>query len=278
MSIMKKYVDVVLCYDFDGTLAAGNMQEYGFMKRLNVSPSDFWAKSDAMAAENSADKNLCYMKCMIEEAKKQKKPFKREDFVECGKDVVFFKGVEDWFDRINAYALQKGIRISHYIISSGLQEMVEGTSIAKNFKQIYASSFMYNEYGEADWPRRTVNYTDKTQYLFRINKGCLDPSDDKVNAPMDLEDRPVPFEHMIYFGDGDTDVPCMAMVKREGGHSIAVFQPYKKKSKERANRLFDENRVNIFAQADYSAGKKIDRYVKAVINKIAADSKLVDFK
>ncbi|MBP3546798.1 MAG: haloacid dehalogenase-like hydrolase [Alphaproteobacteria bacterium] len=275
--MMKKYVDVALIYDFDGTLAAGNMQEYGFLKMLNIAPEIFWSKCDKMTQQESADSNLSYMRCMLEEAKARKVAFRREDFVKCGDDITFFKGVEEWFDRINAYALQKGIRLSHYIISSGLEEIALGSKIAKNFKQIYASSYMYDEYGAAVWPARVVNYTDKTQYLFRINKGCLDPLDKSVNSPMAIEDRPVPFSHMIYFGDGDTDVPCMSMIKRLGGYCISVFQPYNKKAKSRAERLFEEGRVNIFAPADYSAGKKIDRYVKNVVNKIASDAKLTNF-
>ena len=275
---MKKLIEVAICYDFDGTLAAGNMQEYGFLKRLKITPAEFWAKSDAMAAKYNADSNLCYMKCMLEEAKAQKKAFRREDFVDCGKDITFFEGVEEWFERINAYALSKGILLSHYIISSGLEEMVEGSKIAKHFKKLYASTFIYNEYGEAEWPARVVNYTDKTQYLFRINKGCLDPQDRSVNAKMAHEDRPVPFDHMIYFGDGDTDVPSMSMVKGFGGYAVAVYQPYRSKSKARAKKLFDDGRVDIYAQADYSAGKKIDRYIKRVLSKIASDEKLVDFK
>lgn len=275
---MKKLVEVAICYDFDGTLAAGNMQEYGFLKRLNISPKEFWAKSDAMAAQYNADNNLCYMKCMLEEAKARKQAFKREDFVDCGKDIAFFEGVEEWFERINAYALPKGILLSHYIISSGLEEIVEGTRIAKHFKKLYASTFIYNEYGEAEWPARIVNYTDKTQYLFRINKGCLDPSDRSVNAVMSHDDRPVPFNHIIYFGDGDTDVPSMSMVKKFGGYAVAVYQPYRSKSKARAKKLFEDGRVNIYAQADYSAGKKIDRFVKNVLGKIASDKKLENFK
>lgn len=275
---MKKMTQVAFCYDFDGTLAAGNMQEYGFMRRLGVTPEEFWKKSDEMAKEFSADNNLCYMKCMLDEAKARKIAFRREDFVACGQDIALFKGVTEWFDRINAYALSKGVVISHYLISSGLQEIVEGTPIASKFSQLYASTFMYNGYGEAEWPARVVNYTSKTQYLFRINKGCFDVTDNKsVNCVMPEDERPVPFDHMVYFGDGDTDVPCMSMIKRLGGYCVAVYQPHKHGAKDRAAKYLHDGRVNIFAPADYSAGKKIDRYVKKVIDKLAADAKLEQF-
>lgn len=272
---MKKNISIALCYDFDGTLAAGNMQEYGFLKRLGMTPKEFWGKSDKLAAENNADHILCYMKCMLEEAKARKIPFKYEDFIACGKDVRLFPGVEDWFERINAYGAKKGIEVKHYLISSGLAEIVEGTPIAKYFEKLYACSFMYNGYGEAEWPARIVNYTDKTQYLFRINKGCLDPNDEKgVNAVMPQEERPLPFNRMIYFGDGDTDVPSMATVKRNGGHCIAVYQPRKKGAPKKAQKFLDDGRVNFVAPADYSDGKKIDKCVKYIIDKIAAEKKL----
>ena len=274
-----KKLQVALCYDFDGTLAAGNMQEYGFMDRLSVTPEAFWAKSAALAKQHSADKILCYMKCMLEEAKARKIPFRREDFVECGKDVALFKGVIDWFDRINAYAQSKGVEISHFLISSGLQEIVEGTPIAGKFKKLYASTFMYNEYGEAEWPARNIDYTGKTQYVFRINKGCLDVCDSvSVNRKMSQEERPVPLSHMIYFGDGDTDVPCMSMIKGGGGYCVAVYQPHKHGAKEAAQQYLDDERVDIIAPADYSEGKKIDLFVKQVIDTLAAEYKLRSFE
>ena len=276
--MMKKnnYCDeLVFCFDFDGTLIKGNMQEPKFIKQLGLTPVQFWSLVDKQTREHSADSVLSYMKCMLDEAKSRKIAFKREDFVACGNDITFFDGVTDWFERINQYAAKKGIKVSYYIISSGLQEMIEGTSIAKYFKKVYASSFMYNEYGQAVWPARIVNYTDKTQYLFRINKGCLDPMDVLgVNKVMPNEERPIPFSNMVYFGDGDTDVPCMSMIKNFGGYCFAVYPPNKKGAKDRAMRFYNDGRVNFVAPADYSAGKKIDKCVKSIIDKFAAEKKL----
>lgn len=269
---------VAVCYDFDGTLAAGNMQEYGFMKRLQITPEAFWQKSDEWAKENNADRNLSYMKLMLDEAKTRHIAFRKEDFAKCGEDLSYFKGVKEWFNRVNAYALSKGIILEHYIISSGLEEILDGSEIAKEFKKMYACRFAYNEYGEAVWPARIVGYTEKTQYLFRINKGCLDPNDMSVNALMPKDERPVPFEHMIYFGDGETDIPSMSMVKRMGGYAVAVYQPRCQSSKARASQLYEDGRVNIYAPADYSENHKLDRYVKHVIDKIASDGKVKDFK
>ncbi|MBQ8869884.1 MAG: haloacid dehalogenase-like hydrolase [Alphaproteobacteria bacterium] len=268
--------EIAICYDFDGTLIKGNMQEPTFIKeKLGLTPNEFWSIADKQTLEQSADSTLSYMKCMLDEAKSRKLAFKRDDFVACGENMLFFKGVTTWFERINEYAAQKGIKVSHYIISSGLQEMVEGTKIAKYFTKIYASSFMYDEYGRAVWPDRIVNYTDKTQYLARINKGCLDPMDIKgVNKAMPKEKRPVPYSQMIYFGDGETDVPSMSMIKNHGGYCFAVYTPNKKGAKEKASCFLTDGRVDFVVPADYSAGKRIEKSVKGIIDKIAADKKL----
>lgn len=272
---MNTITDVAFCYDFDGTLIKGNMQEHKFIKLLGRTATQFWEDVDKQTKEQCADSILSYMKFMLDEASAKKIAFKREDFVDCGREMLFFKGVTTWFERINEYAAKKGIRISHYIISSGLQEMIEGSKIAKYFTKIYASSFMYDEYGRAVWPARIVNYTDKTQYIARINKGCLDPMDVKgVNKAMPKEERPVPFEHIIYFGDGDTDIPSMSMVKNHGGFCFAVYPPNKKGAKDRALHLLTDGRVNFVLPADYSAGKRIDKCVKCIIDKIAVDQKL----
>lgn len=273
---MKKVI-VAICYDFDGTLAWSNMQEYGFMQRLNVSPKDFWAKCDKLVKQTSADKNLAYMKVMLDEAKAQDMAFRREDFAECGKNIKLFKGVEEWFDQINAYADKKNIRIEHYLISSGLEEIVAGTPIYKKFRKVFAGSFIYNAYGEAIWPARTVNYTEKTQYLFRINKDLLDYADD-VNVAMPENQRRVPFTRMIYFGDGLTDVPAMSMLKAKGGYRVAVYPPRKTSAKHTAEGLLADGRVNLVARADYSKGEDIDRYVKRVIDKIDAERQLSRYK
>ena len=272
--------EVAFCYDFDGTLIKGNMQEPTFIReKLGITPDEFWYKADKQTLEQSSDSILSYMRLMIDEARSRKLALRREDFVDCGRNMLFFKGVTTWFERINEYAAQKGIKVSHYIISSGLQEMIEGTKIAKYFSKIYASSYMYDEYGAAVWPARIVNYTDKTQYLARINKGCLDPMDVKgVNKAIPKDQRPIPYENMVYFGDGDTDVPSMSMVKRHGGHCFAVYPPNKKGGKDKASHLLTDGRVDFVVPADYSAGKRIENCAKAIIDKIAADKQLNKLK
>lgn len=267
---------MAICYDFDGTLSPGNMQEYDFMKALGIKNSKkFWDKAQAIAKEQNADSIASYMQLMIQASLEKNLPFKRETFKNYGKNIDLYKGVEEWFERITEYARKRGISLKHYIISSGIKEIIEGTKIAKNFAKVYASSFMYGPNGGATWPAIVLNYTSKTQYLFRINKGCEDISDNtKINDYVPPQERPIPFTNMIYIGDGSTDIPCMTIVKRDGGHSIAVYKSGSSGAKDKAKHLVDDNRVNVVLPADYSPDKQIDVYVKAVIDKIAADNYL----
>ena len=265
-------VKMAICYDFDGTLAPGNMQEYGFIEKLDMTPDEFWKKSNQLAKTKKVDNILAYMYQMREEALDKNVAFTKKDLTDYAAKVELFEGVEKWFSRINAYAQKKGVQLEHYIISSGLKEMVEGTKIAPFFTEIFASSFMYDKKGMALWPALVVNYTNKTQFLYRINKGCLDVSDnDKINRHMNDEDKPIPFENMIYIGDGDTDIPSMKTVKREGGHTIAVYQKHNKK---KVKSLLGIERADIIAPADYRAEKPIDVFVKSVIDKVVTDSNL----
>lgn len=268
----KQLPTVALLYDFDNTLCTKDMQEYGFIPSLDISAKEFWSQSNSLAKEEKMDRILACMYQMVRQARAKRLPIRRETFVGLGEAVDFFPGVEQWFERINAYALSCGMRAEHFIISSGLKEIIEGCSLASAFKEIYACEFHYDENGVADWPKNVVNYTAKTQFLFRINKGVLDISDDEsLNEYRDQEERPVPFRNMLYFGDGMTDVPCMKLVKLNGGKSIAV---YKNRQKFKAAKLLKDDRVDFIAYADYTQGSELDILVKDIIGKIAADDKL----
>ena len=267
----QKQIPMAIAYDFDGTLSPGNMQEYGFMRKLGYKdPSEFWSKCGELSRKQQADSVLAYMKTMLDESAKKGVSFSRKDFRDYGRSVRLFKGVSTWFSRINAYAAERGICIKHYIISSGLKEMIEGTSIAKEFDKIFASSFMYDEKDQAFWAGVAINYTTKTQFLFRINKGCLDINDNKgINHYLPQRKRAVPFSQMVYIGDGTTDIPCMRVVKSSGGYAIAVYQ-----DKKQPQNLIQEGRVNIAAHADYSPNSAIDKYVKSIIDKIVVEHRL----
>ena len=266
---------IALIYDFDGTLAAGNMQEYDFIPAVGKSNIEFWDESNRLAQEQDADQILTYMALMIHEAQAKGLSLRREAFQESGKRVELFPGVVEWFDRINAYGAEHGVRVLHYINSSGLKEIIEGTPIADKFRKIYACSFLYNVDGIAYWPGVAVNYTNKTQFIFKINKGVESVYDTKlVNRYMEEKQRPVPFSRMIYFGDGTTDIPCMRLVKNFGGHSIAVYNPKDEEKRCDMNTLIRDNRVNHVCPADYNEGAEIDIVVKAIIDKCVADHKL----
>ncbi|MBQ1253274.1 MAG: haloacid dehalogenase-like hydrolase [Alistipes sp.] len=266
---------VALIYDFDGTLSPGNMQEYDFIPAVGKSNKEFWNDANVLAETQDADPVLTYMSRMIQEAQSKGLSLRREAFQESGRHIVYYNGVEGWFPRMNAYAAERGIRLLHYINSSGMKEIIEGTSIAHEFKRIYACSFLYNVDGIAYWPAVAVNYTNKTQFIFKINKG-VEPVYDtfKVNQYMEENQRPVPFKRMIYVGDGTTDIPCMRLVKNYGGHSIAVYNPENKSKRKEMNTLIRDNRVNYVCPADYTAGSEMDVLVKAIIDKIAADLRL----
>ena len=266
---------VALIYDFDGTLAPGNMQEYDFIPAVGKSNKDFWNDANVLAETQDADPVLAYMARMIQEAQSKGLSLRREAFQESGRNIRYYKGVEEWFSRMNAYAAERGIHLIHYINSSGMKEIIEGTSIAHEFKHIYACSFLYNVDGIAYWPAVAVNYTNKTQFIFKINKGVESVYDTRmVNQYMEENLRPVPFKRMIYVGDGMTDIPCMKLVKNYGGHSIAVYNPEDKGKRKEMNTLIRDNRVNFVCAADYSDGSEMDTVVKSIMDKIAADLRL----
>ena len=266
---------VALIYDFDGTLAPGNMQEYDFIPAVGKSNKEFWTDANVLAETQDADPVLAYMARMIQEAQSKGLSLRREAFQESGRNIRYYKGVEKWFSRMNAYAAERGIHLIHYINSSGMKEIIEGTSIAHEFKHIYACSFLYNVDGIAYWPAVAVNYTNKTQFIFKINKGVESVYDTRmVNQYMEENMRPVPFKRMIYVGDGMTDIPCMKLVKNYGGHSIAVYNPEDKGKRKEMNTLIRDNRVNFVCAADYSDGSEMDTVVKSIMDKIAADLRL----
>lgn len=264
-----------LMYDFDKTLSTEDMQDYGFIPELGMSAPEFWGEVDRLTDTQQMDSILAYMYLMVQKCREKNIRMTRGKFVELGKGIEFFPGVEDWFGRINAIADEIGVQAEHYIVSSGIKEIIEGTSIAREggFKRIYACEFMYDENGVIRWPKVAVNYTAKTQFLFRINKGVLDidsRSAGALNRYTPDKDRRIPFSNMIYVGDGLTDVPCMRLVKAYGGQSIAVYN--KEKSKDTADYLLSTGRVNFCAEADYTRGGEMEKIFTVVLKKIKAVS------
>lgn len=264
---------LAICYDFDRTLSPGDMQAQGFIQSVGEDVNEFWRQSNELAEKNDMDMNLAYMLTMVKKAR-GKFYVTKKALSEYGAKIKLYDGVEDWFGRINSYGGERGIAVEHYIISSGLKEMIEGTAIARHFKKIYASSFLFDEYGTPEWPAQTINYTNKTQFLFRIEKGCLNINDHAgVNEYIPPEKIRVPLRNIVYLGDSDTDIPCMKLVNSYGGHSIGVYDG-KSGNRQKVYRLLKHNRIRYFAAADYTEGGEIDLLVKEIIDKTAAFEKL----
>ena len=300
---------VAICYDFDKTLSPDNMQAQGYLQAINYeNQNEFWKETMELALSHEMDSTLAWMYLMLRGAR-GKEIFRREMLERYGAGVELYKGVagnaasgssegsgaagaasdshctgnsagctgegagESWFARMRRYGEERGIIVEHYIISSGLREMIEGTEIAGEFEKIYASSFFYDEDGVAVWPAQVVNFTNKTQFLFRISKGVLGINDDGVNDYFAPDEMRVPFRNMVYIGDSDTDIPCMKLVNSYGGHSIGVYDP-DTENKARVQKMMRENRIRYYAPADYTEGSELDRLMLMVLDKTAAAEKL----
>ncbi len=259
---------VALLYDFDKTLCTKDMQEYSFIPNVGMTAREFWDEANSLARERKMDGILAYMYVMLDKARSAKTvSVRRESFVALGRDLEFYPGVETWFERINAFGKSRGVDVRHFIISSGLREIIEGSSIYKNFTEVFACEFLYDVDRMPVWPKNVVNYTTKTQFLFRVNKGVLDLSEDAALNDFTPEDeRPVPFRNMLYIADGKTDVPCMKLVRVNGGCSIAV---YPKNKKDTAAQLLRDGRADYMLPADYSQGGELETTVKTVLEKMA---------
>ncbi len=274
----RKYTKVAIVYDFDGTLAKGNIQENSFLPAIGIPKGKFWGEVKDLARNKEMDEILAYMFLLIKKADKTKTMIDKESIRRHGAEVVYFNGVKNFFNEINAYAKSQQVNLQHYIVSSGTKEMIEGTSIAKEFKYIYASSFMYDQHGVPEWPAVAINYTTKVQYLFRINKGIHNAWDNsKINEYTPEEDRPIPFSEMIYIGDGATDIPAMKMILYKGGHAIAVYPPSKKHAKKEATKLLKQKRASYVVMADYSKNKGLYKIVKSIISQISFRKSIAKF-
>lgn len=259
---------LAVCYDFDRTLSPENMQD-GYIRAVDYDVDSFWAESNRLAEDHCMDQNLAYMYKMLQSAR-GKEILNKERLKQYGGKVRLYDGIKGWFRRINAYGERRGILVEHYIISSGLREIIEGTPIAGYFTHIYASSFYYDEYGEPVWPAQVINYTNKTQFLFRIEKGILDINDNAVNDHFAEGELRVPFRNIVYIGDSATDIPCMRLVNSLGGHSIGVYEPDHEDSRNTVYRMIKDERIRYYAPADYTGGTELDTLIKGIIRKTAA--------
>ena len=268
---------IALIYDFDGTLSPKNMQEYAFLPKIGMQAKKFWTVVAKLSHEREAEPLITYMHLMYKKAKEKGVHILRDDLVSQGKDVEFCPGVEKWFDLIEAYVKKQSggaVNVRHYLISSGLKEIIEGTKIYNRFHNVFASEYYFDAY-ELPYPKRVITDTSKTQYLFRINKGVEDVNQ-SINSHMPDDDRPIPFSQMIYFGDGETDVPSMAVTRQNKGFAMAVYP--KGKSAKICKELFSVGRVDFYAEADYTRGSNLHKRTCLLIDKILSDIKVREEK
>lgn len=268
---MKNKPIVAIMYDFDKTLSSDDMQNYGFIPSLGMTPNEFWSRTQQISDKEGLESTMAYMYMMVKCCKEKNIKLTKSYLNELGKNIKFYEGVTTWFKRINQIGEDLGLEVEHYIISSGNKEIVDGCPIAHQFKAIFGCEFFYAENGEAIWPKLSINYTSKTQFLFRISKGVLDTTDDK-SVNIKVEEKRIPYHNFIYLGDGLTDVPCMQLVKEKGGKSIAI---YPKGNKEKVIPLFEEGRVNYLCSADYRSGSALEKIVKLILTQMSLTSELL---
>ncbi|HNX16400.1 MAG TPA: HAD family hydrolase [Bacilli bacterium] len=256
---------IAIMYDFDKTLSTTDMQNYSFIPALGMTPGEFWDETTQFSLKTGVERILSYMYMMIAKAKEKGIKLTREYLQECGKNIKFYPGVTTWFKRINEYAASKGIIIEHYLVSSGTKEIVEGCAIFDQFTAAYGCEYYYNKSGEPIWPKLTINYTQKTQFLFRIAKGVFDMTDDNsVNKK--TPSLRIPYSNIVYMGDGMTDIACMTLVKHNGGRSIAV---YPEKESDKVRQIYLDGRCSFMCRADYTAGSDLDKVMRLIIDSAA---------
>jgi hypothetical protein len=249
------------------------MQEYTVLPRIGIEPKDFWKRVNDEALATESDMMLVYMRHIIESLEHHQIAVKRADFAKMARAIRYFPGVESWFTRVNAYVRRQSsgkVKLHHYVISAGQKEILDGVPIRRHFKRIYASEYHFNHHGVATFPKLLVTDTVKTQFLFRINKG-KEAITESINEHMSEADRPIPFQNMIYVGDGMTDVPSMALTKKNGGHTLAVYDPATEKGKATCVKLLDAGRADFVAEADYRKGSKLARRVELLLDAVIAD-------
>ena len=275
MTIQKRFVQntIAIVYDFDGTLSPQPMQEYTVLPKIGVKPREFWNEGSKESRDTVSEAMLVYMRLLLQKAEDARTHIGRKDLIRMGKAIKYFPGVERWFPQINKFVRKEGegrIKIKHYIVSAGLKEILEGTSIRKQFARIYASEYHFDHHDRATFPKLLITDTAKTQYLFRINKGKEDLGE-SINDHMPESLRPIPFSNIIYIGDGITDVPSMAVTKSNGGNTIAVYKKNSRKGKNVCEKLLDVGRVHFIAQADYGSGSNLDKRVKILLRSVIAN-------
>ncbi|GAB4171920.1 MAG: hypothetical protein Fur0032_11330 [Terrimicrobiaceae bacterium] len=265
---------IAVIYDYDQTLSPTAMQEEALFPAFGISAAAFWRKCDELVAQSGYDNELAYMKVLLDSLGMDRPS--NAQLRALGSKLTFYPGLPEMFDEFRSGLLAPeyeaaGVRVEHYIVSSGLREILMGSRLAPHLKAIFGCEFAEDSGGRITFPKRVISHTQKTQFLFRINKGMLDLSTD-VNDHVPPELRPVPFEHMIYIGDGPTDVPCFTVMKRYGGRAIAVYDPADptRASFRKCYQLSSHaERVRHIAPSDYQAGSPLRLLLEEMVREVA---------
>ena len=263
-----KHSTIAIVYDFDGTLTPEAMQEYTILPNIGIRGKKFWEEVKRESIKTKGEEIVTYMRLMVEKAHHRQYAVTPSILKKLAKNIVFYPGVQTYFKRINEYArrkFKKEIKIRHYILSSGLKEIIVGTPIAKNFYKIFASEYYFDEYKKAVFPKIIVNDTVKTQFLFRINKG-VENLNESINTHMPEAHRAIPFQNILYIGDGMTDVPCMTVTRKQGGYAVAVYKPHSHKGKATCRDLLLARRADFIAKADFRKNSRLEKIIKLVMH------------
>lgn len=262
-----------LIYDYDQTLSPNYMQDEVLFPHFGINPTQFWKKSRELVDSEGYDGELAYLKALLDYLAMDRPT--NADLRRLGGNLKFYPGLPALFEELNVVLTDQhcmlGIKVEHYIVSSGLKALLDGSQLAPHVKKIFGCEFGEDADGRITFPKRVISHTTKTQYLFRINKGMLEPNED-VNDHMAPELRPIPFQNMIYVGDGPTDVPCFTLMKKYGGHALAVYNPTEtnRSSFKKCYQLSAlADRVKHIAPADYRPGSHLRLLLEEMVTEIA---------